>query len=181
MPDNVVLLGFSATGKSSIGRLLAAKQGWPFIDTDELIVQQVGKSIAAIFRDDGEVAFRAAESEAVAAACAGSRRIVSLGGGAPIDPASRERIRDGNWVVRLEASPETILHRLRTNPGAEERPMLIGSDPLGRIRTLLAARAEAFAIADFAVDTDGWTTDDLAVMIHRKLVLRQGGNDGWCV
>lgn len=165
LPDNIILIGFSGTGKSSVGRTLAARLARPFVDTDVLLVRRFGKTIAEVFRDDGEAVFRAAEREVVAEACAGVHQVISLGGGAPVDPISRNIIRDRNWVVRLEASPETILHRLRTGPGAEERPMLAGPDPLGRIQSLLAAREDAYSIADVVVSTEGRSVDDVAAEI----------------
>lgn len=148
---------------------MAAHLGWSLVDTDDLIVEQFGKSIAAVFRDRGEAAFRAAEREAVIRACNGEHRVISLGGGAPVDPDSRARIRNGNWIVRLEASPETILRRLRASPSAEERPMLAGSDPLGRIRSLLAARTDAYAIANVSVNTESGTAEDVAAAVLEKL------------
>jgi shikimate kinase len=172
VPDNVVLIGFSGTGKSSIGRVLAERLGWPLVDTDDLIVRRFEKCIAAIFREDGEAVFRAAERDAVATACAGRHQVISLGGGAPVALENRAKIRDKNWVVRLEASPEVILHRLRTSPGAEERPMLAGADPLGRIRSLLAARADAYGIADFAVDTAERSIDEVAATIIKRYLGR---------
>lgn len=165
MSENLVLIGFSGTGKSTVGRLLSTRLGWPLVDTDELLVRRFGKPIAAIFRDDGEAVFRAAEREVVAEVCAASRHVLSLGGGAPTDPANQARLRDGNWIVRLDATPETILHRLTTSPGAEERPMLAGADPLARIRALLAARADAYAIADTVVTTEGRSVEEVAARI----------------
>lgn len=169
MPDNLILIGFSGTGKSTAGRLVAATLGWPFVDLDEQIARRFGKSIAAIFRDEGESAFRAAERAAVAAACAGRNQVISLGAGAVVDSANRERVRDGNRIARLEARPETILGRLRSNPDAEERPMLAAADPLGRVRDLLEARADAYAIADFAVDTEGRAPAEVADEIARRI------------
>ncbi len=169
MPDNVVLIGFSGTGKSAVGRVLAACLAWPFVDTDALLVRRFGKSIAEVFRHDGEAVFRAAEREVVAEVCAGVCQVISLGGGAPVDPVSRGHIRDRNWIVRLEASPETILGRLQATPGSEERPMLAGADPLGRIRTLLHERQDAYAIADIVVCTEGLTVDEVAARILGSL------------
>ncbi|MGH2458490.1 MAG: shikimate kinase [Chloroflexota bacterium] len=169
MPDNIVLIGFSGTGKSSVGRLLADRLDWPFIDTDDLIVERFGKAIGAVFRDQGEAAFRAAERDAVAIACAGARRVISLGGGAPVDPDNRARLGDRNLVVRLDALPETIFDRLTRGRSGEERPMLAGADPLARIRALLEARTEAYAIADLTVDTEGRTTDDVVGTILQWL------------
>ncbi len=162
MPGNVVLIGFSGSGKSAVGQLLAERLGWSFVDTDEAIVRRFGKSIAAIFREEGEAAFRAAERDVVALACADARQVISVGGGAPVDRGNRARLLDGNLVVRLEASPETILARLRAASGAEERPLLAGDDPLSRIRSLRAARVEAYAIAHHVVETEGRTPPDVA-------------------
>lgn len=154
MPDNLVLIGFSGTGKSTIGRLLAERLDWPLVDVDAEIVRHFGKSIGAVFAAEGEVAFRAVERQLVAETLDGQRQIVSLGGGAMVDLESRALARRGNVVIRLEARPETILARLWRTPNAEERPMLQGEDPLGRIRSLLVARADAYANANLVVDTE---------------------------
>jgi shikimate kinase len=132
---------------------------WEFKDTDQAIVDRFGRSIASVFRDDGETVFRAAERDAVVEACDGTGRVISVGGGAPVDPSNRELLRTGNIVVRLDASPEAILDRLRHGPNAEERPMVAGADPLPRINALLASRSEAYAIAHLIVPTEGRTVD----------------------
>jgi shikimate kinase len=159
VPDNLILIGFSGTGKSTVARRLAARLGWSLVDTDGDIVKRFGKSIAQVFRDVGEPTFRAAERDAVVTRCRGAHQVISVGGGAPVDPVGRAAICDGNIVVRLDATPETILRRLREGPNAEERPMVAGPDPLGRIRSLLGARSDAYAIADFSVDTENRAPD----------------------
>jgi shikimate kinase len=169
VPGNVVLVGFSGTGKTTIGQLLARRLGWEFVDTDQRIVARLGKSIAAVFRDDGEAVFRAAEREEVAHACAGTRTVISLGGGAVVDPSSRALVCAGNRLTRLEAAPETILQRLRSSPDAEERPMVAGADPLARIRALLAARADSYAVAESAVDTEGRGPEEIVEEIIHHL------------
>jgi shikimate kinase len=148
--------------------MLATRVGWLLIDTDQQIVERFGKSIAAVFATEGEAVFRAAERELVQAACTETARVISVGGGALVDPTSRERIRDGNLVVQLVATPETILSRLRSSPNAEERPMLQGDDPLGRIRGLLAARHEAYGIANLVVDTEERQIEAVADEIARR-------------
>jgi shikimate kinase len=173
VPGNVVLVGFSGTGKTTIGQLLAHRLGWDFVDTDQRIVARFGKSIAAIFRDEGEAVFRAAEREEVAQACAGTRAVISLGGGAIVDPSSRALVCAGNHLIRLEAAPETILQRLRSSPGAEERPMVAGADPLARIRALLAARADSYAVAELAMDTEAREPEQIVEEIIRRLDLAE--------
>jgi shikimate kinase len=146
------------------------------VDTDADLVARFGKSIAAVFADAGEPVFRAAERDAVVERCRGSQQVISVGGGAPVDPLSRAALRDGNLVVRLYATPETILRRLREGPTAEERPMVAGSDPLGRIQSLLAARSGAYAIADYCVDTENRTPSEVAQVVLNWLTLFQPWN-----
>lgn len=169
MSDNIVLIGFSGTGKTTVGRALSARLAWEFKDTDQAIVDRFGRSIASVFRDDGELVFRAAERDAVADACDGTERVISVGGGAPVDPVNRELLRAGNLVIRLDASPETILHRLRHGPNAEERPMVAGDDPLPRIRALLASRTEAYSLAQLIVPTEGRSVDAIVDDICRAV------------
>lgn len=176
MCNNLVLIGFSGSGKSSVGRILARRLGWSFVDTDALIVERFGMPIARLFREQGEAAFRAAEREAVAAACASRHQVISLGGGAPVDATNRRVLSDdGNLIVRLEASPEELLRRLRSQGPTEERPLLAGSDPLERIRGLLAVRGEAYAIANLAIDTDGLSPEEVAEAILRTRTRTEKG------
>jgi shikimate kinase len=163
VPANLVLIGFSGTGKSTVAGELAARLGWLAVDTDADLVARFGMSIGNVFREVGEPAFRAAEREAVVERCEGTKQVISVGGGAPVDPVGRAAILDGNVVVRLDATPETILRRLREGPNAEERPMVAGVDPLGRIQSLLAARSAAYAIADYLVDTENRTPAAVAL------------------
>ncbi|HEX5417979.1 MAG TPA: shikimate kinase [Chloroflexota bacterium] len=169
MSDNLVLLGFSGSGKSSVGRILAQRLGWSFVDTDARIVARFGVPIARLFAERGEAAFRAAEREAVAAVCAERHRVISLGGGAPVDEANRTVIAEGNLVVRLEASPEELLRRLRAQGPTEERPLLNAPDPLERIRGLLDARRDAYAIADVVVNTEGLSPEEVAEAIEQRM------------
>lgn len=164
MPGNIILMGFSGTGKSAIGRLLAQRLGWDFVDTDELIAARFGKPIQRIFAEEGEPAFREAEREIVAQVCRRSRQVVALGGGAVVDQRNRQAILDGNRVFRLEAGPETILQRLSADTD-EVRPLLQGQDPLGRIRALRQAREEVYSLFRRVIDTEGRSPAELAERI----------------
>jgi shikimate kinase len=167
VPGNVVLVGFSGTGKSHVGRELARRLDRPFVDTDERLVERFGMPIGEVFRQHGEAAFRAAEAEEVAAACRRHDGVVALGGGAIMADDAFRAARDGNLVVRLSASLDTIYARLTSAPGAEERPMLAGDDPRGRMATLLANREGRYAEADATVETDGRSVEQVVDEVAR--------------
>lgn len=171
VPGNVVLVGFSGTGKSRVGQELAERLGWPFVDTDQRIVARFGCTISTVFREHGEQAFRQAEAEEVVSACALERRVIALGGGAIVRDASLAAARDRNLIVGLTAAPETIWHRLTQSPATEERPLLSGPDPRGRIERLLAERASRYAEADVTVVTDRREPSDIVDEI--LVLLRQ--------
>jgi shikimate kinase/3-dehydroquinate synthase len=141
------------TGKTTIGRALAEREGVPFLDLDEAIAAEAGRSIAAIFAEDGEPAFRALESRALARVLADpSPRVVALGGGALLDPQSRRSALDRARVVTLTARPATIEQRTL----GSSRPLLTSApDPRAAIRDLLAARASVYAESHARVPTDG--------------------------
>ncbi len=101
-----------ASGKSHVGRLLAQKIGWPLVDADTEIVRRAGKPIEAIFQADGELAFRALEVSVLEELCAGSNQVVATGGGAFMNPVSRQAMLERGLVLCLNARPETIFRRL---------------------------------------------------------------------
>ena len=162
-----MLVGFSGTGKSHVGRELARRLGRPFVDTDQRLVERFGMPIGEVFRQRGEAAFRAAEADEVATACGGRDAVVALGGGAIVADDSFRAAREGNLVVRLTASLDTIYERLTSAPRAEERPMLAGDDARGRMAALLASREARYAEADATVDTDGRTVDQVVDQVER--------------
>lgn len=167
MPRNIFLVGFMAVGKTSVGRELSSLTGWPLIDSDDVIVARAGKPIARVFEDDGEAAFRLLERSVIRDICAGSGRIISCGGGAFIDPENRRRMLQGGLVVCLGARPQTIYDRVLAEAGENKpvRPLLAGGDPLGRIKELLAQRAEAYSQAHHTVPTDGLTPEQVTERI----------------
>ena len=160
----IVLTGFMGTGKSEVGRRLARRLGRPFVDTDHLVETRAGKTVAAIFAEDGEPAFRAFEREAVAAATAQKDAVIAVGGGAVFDETNIARLRDVGVLVCLTAEAETILRRVGDTA---KRPLLAGDDPRGAIERLLAARGPLYAaVADVTVDTTGRGVDDVVVEIR---------------
>lgn len=167
---NIVLIGLSGSGKSSVGRALALKLGWEFIDTDEDVELTAGRRIHQIFADDGEAVFRQLEAESVRQALDGHRRVVSVGGGAVMDPANRQAISRGNVVVLLEAGIDTLLARLALDETEEPRPMLTSGDPMVRLLALKAARDPIYrSIAGIVINTESLGVDQLADSIARQV------------
>lgn len=148
----LLLTGFMGAGKSTVGREVAARAQVPFLDLDDAIEARVGREVRAIFAEDGEPAFRALEAEELTRALSDSTvRVVALGGGALLDTTRRRAVLDRARVVTLTARPETLATRCSL-PG---RPLLDASpDRLGAIRTLLTARADAYAESHARVPTD---------------------------
>ena len=164
--DNIILVGFMATGKSHVGRLIARMSGRDTADIDEEIVRRARKPIHRIFSEDGEAVFRAMERHATFTLCDGDNRVISAGGGAFAQELTRQVLLDSGTVFCLTARPETIHYRItRGSPNAAVRPMLAGDDPLERIRELLEERADAYAHAHYAVATDDRTPEQVAEAI----------------
>ena len=155
----VVLTGMMGTGKTSVGERLAAQLGAPFIDTDALVERAEGRTVAAIFADSGEAAFRAAEKRAIGEALSVRGAVVATGGGAIVDPDNLAALRAAAPIICLTARPDVILARALA--AGNTRPLLQGKDPAARIAALLAARAPAYAEADLTIDTSSRGLDDV--------------------
>ncbi len=159
---NLALAGFMGTGKSAVGRQIAAELGFAFVDTDEMIEALAGKRIADLFAQDGEPAFRKFESEVVADLAQRRDTIISTGGGLIVNPANLASLKTHAFVVCLWASPEMIFERTsRTS----HRPLLQTANPLARIRELLAARESAYRQADALVNTEFRSIKEAAVQV----------------
>ena len=165
--DNLVLVGFSCSGKTTIGRILARRIRLRFVDTDRLVELAAERSIAEIFRTEGEAAFRALERVAVAHACAERFQVISTGGGAFMDPRNRDLLRQGNLVIHLRVRPGTVVHRLRSSKGGRPRPLLDAPDPLRRVTELMAARRHAYGLAHIGIDVDDRSAYSVAGEIVR--------------
>jgi len=147
---NLALIGFMGTGKSSVGRLVAAQLHYEFLDTDELVERRAGKSITQIFAQDGEPAFREIERKIVAEMTGWHKKVISTGGGLAANAANLESLKEHALVVCLWASPESIWQRVRNQT---HRPLLQGPDALARIRALLEERTPFYRQADVLVNT----------------------------
>ena len=160
---NIILVGFMASGKTSVGRALADRSGWTLIDADDVIVERAGKPIHRIFAEDGESAFRELERQVIADLCAGERQVIASGGGAFVGEHNRDAMLSGGQVFFLSASPATILQRVREeDAGGPIRPLLAVEDPQARIAELLTQRTPAYTQAHHTVDTDALTPERVA-------------------
>jgi 3-dehydroquinate synthase len=163
LPRRIVLIGLSGSGKSAVGRALAGRLGWQALDSDELIEVEQGRTVPAIFEQDGEDRFREIERTMTARLCAAERAVISTGGGAPLSLENRSRLWQDAFVVWLRARPETLLSRIVEGDGsAASRPLLSG-DPLQRLRSLGAERGPVYELADWTIATDELTPDEIAV------------------
>jgi shikimate kinase len=161
------LVGFMGTGKSTVGALLAARWGWPFVDLDARIEQQAGATIAELFSRGGEEAFRDLETAALKAAVEEGLQVVAVGGGAVKRAENLARMREAGTVVCLRATAETILQRIGD---AASRPLLAASsDKRAEVERLLKERASYYAQAPLSVETDGLAPSQVASRIEALL------------
>jgi shikimate kinase / 3-dehydroquinate synthase len=168
LPDRIVLVGPSGSGKSETASRLAQLSGYDVADTDSTIANRIDMSIAEFFERFGESAFRAIETEVLREACSRSRTIVATGGGAVLAGENWAIMRPNSVIVGLTAPPETLLSRVVAHSSlvgqSAVRPLLEG-DRLARLNRMLADRAHLYAMADATIATDGANVDDVATTI----------------
>jgi shikimate kinase len=162
LPKNIILIGFMGCGKSTVGRELHQRLGYPLIDMDHAIEQAARKPISRIFADEGETGFRDRETALLrqlveqATTC----HIISTGGGIVVRPENRDLLRQLGYVVWLHATPDTILDRTRRN---SHRPLLQTPDPAATIRALLDQRIPWYAeTAHLKIETAGLDSTETA-------------------
>ena len=171
MSPRLVLIGPMGAGKTTVGRLVADALGVGFADTDELVEQRTGRTVAELFVDEGEAYFRQLERDAVADALETHAGVLALGGGAVLDPRTRAQLQ-GHPVVFLRVGLADAAQRVGLGV---TRPLLLGN-VRGRIKQLLDERTPVYeSVADHVVDTDGLTAQDVADRV-RPLV-QDGGHD----
>lgn len=160
--QNIVLIGFMGCGKTTIGRELHHRLGYPFVDMDQIIEQRQGETIPEIFAKRGEAAFREMESRLLRELAVSPlpRQILSTGGGVIERDDNLPVLRRLGYVVWLSATPEVILERTSKS---RNRPLLQGGDAAEKIRTLLARRVPRYrSVAHLEVDTDGLDFGEIA-------------------
>jgi shikimate kinase len=166
--DNLILVGFSCSGKTTLGRNVARRLRLTFVDTDRFVEDMTGRTIPDIFREDGEAAFRAIERQAIARIMAEKDQVVSTGGGAFVDAENRDKLRTGNLVIHLQVRPETVVDRLRNSKSGRPRPLLDSADPLERVIQLMADRKEAYSAAHVTIGVDDRSRYELVGELRRR-------------
>lgn len=169
LPSRIVLVGFMASGKSTVGPILAKRLGYRFVDLDVEVERLAGRSIPEIFRARGEAGFRRLEARVTAGLDGVERVVVAAGGGWMTRSELRDRWPDAVRVW-LRVTAETVV--ARAGDDLASRPLLDREDPVRAARALLAAREERYALAELRVDTDGRDPEAVAREIERLLVRR---------
>ena len=168
---NIVLIGPMGSGKSHVGRLLAAKLGLAFVDVDARIEAEAGMPIPAIFAGEGEAGFRARESLALIGALARTGQVVATGGGAVLSQANRTAMRTAGDVVYLHVQPAEQLRRLAGDSG---RPLLAVPDRTQRLAELQAQREPLYReIAVLVFETSGLSAGQTADALAASLATRE--------
>jgi shikimate kinase len=168
MKTSIVLTGFMGTGKTEVGKRLARKLGKEFIETDALIEKKAGRSIAEIFRRDGEIGFRELEIEAVKDIAGGKNAVIACGGGIVLNTINIDRLRQECIIVCLTASPAAVLKRTSSDKG--ERPLLAVADRQQQIKDMLKYRRPFYArAADITINTSRLKPDEVVERIIEEV------------
>jgi len=159
--NNVYMMGFMCVGKTKVGRLLAMRLNWKFVDTDDCIVRDSGMTIPEIFKTQGEPAFRALEKKWVTRVSRNKHQVISLGGGAVVDPENWDRITASGATVNLSYPPEIILRRASQKT---DRPLLnqaTEEEKMQHIEKLMNNRQKFYRKADLILHLNHEIEPDL--------------------
>lgn len=166
LSKTITLIGLMGAGKSAFGKALAEKLGLPFLDTDLHIEKEAGKSIARLFAEDGEPAFRALEKSTIARLLQGPPAVLATGGGAFINDQTRGLLLEKSIVIWLQAPPDVLYQRIK---GDRTRPLLQTDDPLQTLRELLEKRTPYYQQAPLAIATDQGSFNTILEEILKQL------------
>lgn len=166
---SVALVGMPGGGKSTVGRHLAKRLGWAFIDSDTVIEKRIACPIKLFFEREGEARFRDVEAEVIVELAAGQQTVIATGGGSVVRELNRQILHAACHVVYLRSTPEELFRRLRHDT---QRPLLQVADPLARLRQLYAERDPLYRqAAHFVVDTGRPSVPTLVNMLLMQLEL----------
>lgn len=167
---NVYLIGPMGSGKTAVGRRLAALLGKQFFDSDAEIEKRTGVDIRYIFEKEGEARFREREREVIADLTALDGVVVATGGGVILDAANRDRLAKTGTVVYLETTLDTLVRRTRVT---KTRPLLMNDDPRTVFERLMTVRRPLYeTAADLRIETTGRQVRAVAADIHQRLAQR---------
>ena len=174
--NNICLIGYMGSGKSTVGKVLAERFGMTFEDTDEIIVKSQGRSIPEIFREEGEPYFRELEHGLVQSLAKDEQlkdTVLSTGGGIIINEDNRKLLKRIGCVVYLRACAQSLYERVK---GDEGRPLLNTEDVYGRIEEMLKQRSPMYEeAADHIIDTDGLSVDETVMAVAAAAAAGPGG------
>ena len=172
---NLALVGFMGSGKSTVGRLVAQDLEFQFVDTDSLIEEKAGISIAEIFATEGEKAFRQLEGEMISELARKDRVVIATGGGAIMNPENFASLKSHALVICLWANAESFHQRTKHQT---HRPLLQGEDPLGAIRTMLTEREPVYKQADVIVNTELRSQREVIAQVRHQFEESYEGTSG---
>ncbi|MBU1672481.1 MAG: shikimate kinase [Actinobacteria bacterium] len=168
---NIVLAGFMAAGKTTVGGLLSGLTGMPLEDTDEAVERRAGATVAEVFASRGEGTFRRLEAEEIRRAAVPHGAILAVGGGAVVDPANVEALRAGGTIYLLQVDAAEAMRRAG---GGGSRPLLVGDAPA--VEDLYSSREAAYRdAADVVVPTEGRSPEQVAEHILMDFARRHAG------
>lgn len=161
MKENIILIGFMGCGKTTVGKIIAEKLNFDFIDTDELIVEKMGMPISEIFEKQGEKAFRKMESDLLVELNAHlSRAVISTGGGLPLREENAVLLQNLGVVNYLQITKNVVLERLK---GDTTRPLLVGNDVDKKVEALLSTRNPLYqAACHVEINAENGTPEEIA-------------------
>ena len=165
--DNLILIGYMGSGKTSVGKQLACKYGYEFMDTDECIEKKAGMKISDLFQLHGEENFRRMETQLLKELIGNTQHcIISTGGGMAVRTENVALLKKLGIVIFLRVKKETIISRLE---GDTTRPLLAGDELEKKVETMLKIRTPFYeAAADYILDTDDYTIEELVEMIYKN-------------
>jgi shikimate kinase len=176
-PMNLVLIGYRGAGKSTVGKQLAERLGMRFVDTDDLVAKRHGCSIAQMVESRGWDYFRAAEKAVITEISGLDNLVIASGGGSVLDEENVNSFRKNGLILWLEADPEVLLKRLRSDPKETfQRPSLTGKDLSEELQEVLTYRKPLYERASsFRIDTSGLSEEAVVEEIWCLLKKRSGG------